>query len=886
VKKRSPLLLITLLLLAVTHRISASSFQFQLGRDYPSDRILQWSGHSSPLGQSLLNPREAPEPEIPEQGVPEPEELAEEEMLTPESVNVDSASTVVAHQEPPKPSVPEPQVKKSTGAKSSYVPPGFEDLLEPQQTQVDVYYGNAFVVSLLASYTPTEIEFMQPELIVDRIPDLLSAPAILAALTSALPTNSQLVCLRDNQTGCGSITPEVVEIIFDENHFRVDLFIAPELLAIKTTIDDKFLPASDASASLLQLFSGSANGSEGDISTYNIGSSTSLSMKESRLYMLSNYTDNTHYTVDTLALQREYRGREYQAGVFRSNPGGLHFITQSDFIGARLSSSLDTRNDLDQSYGNELLVFLSSRSRVDILKDDRLISSRIYDTGNQLIDTSELPGGSYEIVLRISGSQGITEETRFYSKTNRLPPKDQPLYFFEVGESALRDPDRTLPQSTGETFVRGGLNRRITDNFGTEIGFAVQDDSSIFEAGLFTLGRNYELVTNIAASDEGNLGISLNGRLRLGGWTLNSNYRRTKVEDPVQDPLMGEQLTQGSFNLSIPTGVGTLTLSSRYNKRANEDKEELFSMRYDFDSYLFRRGNLDSNLQLTRNNDDLSILFSVQYRFSSGKWQTDFRPQYLAERLDGESTTHDTAAALTTSWRDGERYKSDVNVTLSAINDRNNDSLEANIDVASRLGHANIVSTYLSRQNLHAYSANLSTSLLVNNNSFALGGKSPARSAVIVDISGDVRDSFFEVLVNKSSRENASIGTKTIVGLTPYQTYNIALKPRGDSLVNYDEQYKSVTLYPGNVVTLNWKAKQIVVIFGQLKNSDSLPVTNALIKGASGLAMTDEFGMFQAEIDSDTTSLVVQTRNFTCNVNLPGYEIKQGMAFLGELTCD
>jgi len=873
VKKRNALLLITLLLVVIANRSSASSFQFELGQDYPSDRILQWSERGSPLGRLFLNSREVPEPEP-------------KSTQAPESATADSASATATHQEAPKPTVLEPRIKKSTGTKSSYVPPGFEALLEPQQTQVDVYYGNAFVVSLLASYTPTEIEFMQPELIVDRIPDLLSASAILQALTSSLPTNSQLVCLRDNQTGCGSINPKVVEIIFDENHFRADLFVAPELLAIKTSIDDKFLPASDASASLLQLFSGSANGSEGDINNYNIGSGTTISLKESRLYMLSNYTDESHFTVDTLALQREYRGREYQAGVFRSNPGGLNFITQSDFIGARLSSSLDTRNDLDQSYGNELLVFLSSRSRVDILKDDRLISSRIYDTGNQLIDTSELPGGSYEIVLRITGSQGsVTEETRFYSKTNRLPPKDQPLYFFEVGESALRNPDNSLPQSTGETFVRGGLNRRLTDSFGTEIGFAVQDESSIFEAGLFKLGRNYELMTNIAASDEGNLGIALNGRLRLGSWTLNSNYRRTRVDDPAQDLLMGEQLTQGSFNLSVPTAVGILTLSSRYNKRANEDKEELFSMRYDFNSLLFRRANLDSNLQLTKNNGDLSILLSFQYRFSSGKWQTDFRPQFIAERLDNESTTHDTAAALTSSWRDGERYKSDVNVTLSAINDRTNDSLEANIDVASRLGHANIVSTYLSRQNLHAYAANLSTSLLVNNDSIAMGGKSPARSAVIVDISGDVKDSFFEVMVNKSSRENASIGTKTIVGLTPYETYNVSLKPRGDSLVNYDEQHKSVTLYPGNVVTLNWKAKQIIVIFGQLKNSESLPIANALIKGASGLAMTDEFGMFQAEIDSDTTNLVVQTRKYTCDVNLPAFEVKKGVAFLGKLIC-
>ena len=91
---------------------------------------------------------------------------------------------------------------------SAAVPPGFERLLEPQTTQVDVYYGGRFLEAAIATFTPDEIRFAEPASIVRKIPDLLDTGVLTSRLAGGLSTNSGLVCLKRNQTACGVLAPE------------------------------------------------------------------------------------------------------------------------------------------------------------------------------------------------------------------------------------------------------------------------------------------------------------------------------------------------------------------------------------------------------------------------------------------------------------------------------------------------------------------------------------------------------------------------------------------------------------------------------------------------------------------------------------------------------
>jgi hypothetical protein len=774
-------------------------------------------------------------------------------------------------------------VRKKPRKKSTFVPPGFENLLEPQTTEIDVYFGSLFLISTLASYTPTDITLLTPETVIARIPDLLDPEKVLSILGDSMPTNSEYVCLKDNQSDCGNLTTSSVEIIFDENRFRVDLFIAPELLAIRSAGIDKFLPPSSSGASLLHQMNVAYTGLQGGQDNYNISGSTTFAIKETRVLALSNITRDENLTIDTLAVGREYSGKLYQAGVFRSSPASLVFVNETDFIGVTIGSSLDTRKDLDQSAGNEIQVFLDSRSRVDILKDDRLISTALYDAGNQILDTTLLPGGAYDVVLRIKSSFGrVREETRFYVKTHDIPPMDHTLYFVDFGELVVKELDRTLPTGTGESFLRAGINKRLTADFGGQLGFMKQEKNTVFEAGIFKLGRYYDLNLNFGAGNNNDTGLNLNARVRAGRTTLNTNIRRTWIDN--DQSLMGQETIQGNINFSFPLGRGLFTITGRYNEQVSQTDKNV-GLRYDFPIYQFGRSTLDIGLSVTKDNGNLLALFGFSLRQIRGNWRSEISSQYYNDKQEFLPDDSGFVNNVNTSWFDGDRFVSDVTWNVRATDDRENQFLETDIEIISDRGRLNVDSAYSLDQKKFNYGANFNTTFIINKNSMSLGGRTPARSALVMNVEGDVKDAFFDVEVNGAVRGSAKIGSKTVVGILPYQTYEVKLIPRGDTIVDFEDQAQTVTLYPGNVITMDFVASRVIVAFGQIVDEADLPVSNALIKGVTGLATTDEFGLFQAEIELTTRELQVQTRTRQCRVQLPVIETEDLVVSLEELVC-
>lgn len=783
-------------------------------------------------------------------------------------------NTVVITSEKPSTSAP---------ASSGWVPPGFEELLEPQTTVVDVFYGGAFLVSTPATFTPTEITFLDPQAIVDRIPDLLEPEAIATVLGGEMSTNAELVCLNQRNPACGTIETDTADVIFDDAQFRADLFVSPELLTVRSAVASRFLPRSSAGWSLLNTTSATINGAERESTNYNLGNSTTLAWRENRLIGVSNLTNDDDLTFDTLALQREINGQQIQGGIFRSSPGNLVFLRQEDYQGLSIASSIDTRQDLDQSAGAALQVFLDSRSRVDIFKDGRLVSTAVYDTGNQILDTSQLPGGAYEITLRIRDSFGNErEESRFYVKTNRLPPIDQPLYFLDIGETVAKEAGRTLPSGTGERFLRAGYARRLSDSFGGEVGVFSNEDESLLEAGIFQLARRYELRLNAAVGSDDSQGLSLNGRTRIGSATINGNLRQIWTDRT--DSLIGSELTQATFNFTLPLGRSSVSVTGRYNDRESGTDRNV-GVRYDFPTRRFGQSILTANLQMTRNNDDLQILLAARLSLRSGRWQTQATARAYSDRREGRPDDDGIATEIASTWQDGDRYLSDVSFSVRANDGQIDRTLESELDVTASLGRGTLEAVYSDERQRLSWGGSLYTSIIATPGTFAIGARQQGQSAVVLDIAGDEDDAYFDVEINGTRRGTAAIGDKTVIGLTPFDTYEVKLKPRGSTIIDFEQNTRSVTLYPGNVVSMDWSVTRVIVAFGQIVNEAGEPVANGVVDGVIGLAITDEFGLFQAEFNSDVKSLNVRTREGACEVDLPDYDASQMVVTLGELVC-
>lgn len=786
----------------------------------------------------------------------------------------DQPATVTVQTEQP--------AKEEKETKKKFVPPGFEFLMEPQTTQIDIYYGGSYLTSTLATFTPNEITLLDPTGVVARLPDLLDREMVTEHLSGELNTNSGLVCITENQSNCGTIDPENAELIFDENRFRADLFLSPDLLTVRTAGIDPYLPASSAGLSLLNVFSSTVNGQENRRANYNIGNSTTVAYRESRLVAISNYNDSEDLVFDTLAFQREFSGQQFQAGYFRSNAGSLVFVRETDFLGLSLGSSLDTRTDLSQSSGNELRVFLDSRSRVDILKDGRLLSTATYETGNQILDTSRLPGGAYDIVLRIRDSFGrISEETRFYVKSNRLPPLGQTLYFVDIGEQVSKLQGKLLPEQNGDDLFRAGLSRRINNNFGGEVGFISDSHQNLIELGLFRLGRNYDVRFNLAAGDSGAKAASVISNFRMGNFTVGANLRETRNQG---NSLLGDAVTQASLSASRPLGNGSIQLSARYNQRQGTTDTN-YGLRYELPAFPFHDQVISSNLQITEDNGEWQVVFGARMAFTGSNWQTRINSQTYYDKLENQNSESGVTSSVSATWQDRDKFLSDVTVALRAVDERFDRTLESELNVASRFGRGNIETVYSLENQQYSYGANFYTSVIANADTVTFGGKRQARSAVVLDIRGDSPDAYFDVSVNKQIRDNASIGRKSLIPLAPYQTYEIGLIPRGTSLIDFSDGTQTTTLYPGNVVTLRWDASRILVAFGQVVDESGKPLANGLIEGVVGIATTDEFGVFQAEVRSSTRQINVRTRSTRCTVDLPDFPEQNLIVTLGTLIC-
>ena len=135
------------------------------------------------------------------------------------------------------------------------------------------------------------------------------------------------------------------------------------------------------------------------------------------------------------------------------------------------------------------------------------------------------------------------------------------------------------------------------------------------------------------------------------------------------------------------------------------------------------------------------------------------------------------------------------------------------------------------------------------------------------------------------SRGSARIGETTVVGLAPFFTYDVSLVPRGNSIVDFNNNVRRATLYPGNVVTLNWEVTRVLVAFGQIVDVNGDPIANGLVEGVIGLATTDDFGFFQAELNSSTQSLNVRTRTMSCTADLPDYGLDDLVVMLDTVVC-
>ena len=833
-------------------------------------------------------------------GILEESSLAVEVLpLSPLSESADPLPVVLqeAPQETPQvvpqvapPQVAEPVTESQDTVQSrratpvDWVPPGFENLNQPQVTEIDVYYGGYFLTSVLAEFTDQQVTVLDTAGLTAQVSGLKNPEAFQSLLNEPLDAHTELLCFSEFQTGCGTMETDSVAVIFDRSLLRLWLFIAPELLQDAGTDIIRFLPPSAAGLSFMNQTAAYFTTRELSLNTYNLFNNTLFAWGENRLSMRSNLVSDEGFDIDTLAFFREYRGKDYRLGLVREDANGFSFMSNERFAGAAFASSLLTRADLERSLGTEIELYFSTRSRVEIYREGRLISSDYYNVGNQLLNTADLPNGSYMIELRIIDAGGNTTiEERYFSKTANIPPADQPLYFIHVGqlENDL-DVNRLSRTGEDELLVRGGYSRRLGNSLGGSVGFSVVEDTSFLEMGLFKQGQNYEFQANAAYENTGASGVDVRLRYRHENYNIMLNGRQ--VFNGLEASQIGLDYQQYNGMLEIPLRSGFFSIFHRHVERPQSGRNLNSGIRYRTLNTRLPGGVFGSSVELSKNDDEVLALWSFSWTMQKDNRSSVYTPT-LAYANDASPRDSGLYGSYESNWYRGQQNGNEYTYTVRGDYDYQS-SVEARMAANTRLGSADITGRYNEVNEVVEFNGRLSTSFATSGRVSAIGGKRRSESAFLVRVEGDIdTDARFNVLVNGSVRGQLGADQTLLIPVSPYSTYNVELQAVGDTLVNLDNRIYRETMYPGNVVNLSWSSQVINIAIGRLVDEAGNPLANAVIRNVVGIAMADDNGVFQAEVNHETNELEVQRGRETCIARFDNPRTNDTILPLGTLVC-
>lgn len=773
-------------------------------------------------------------------------------------------------------------------------PPGFEDLVLPQTTEVDVYYGNEKMGSTLATYTPDSIELTYPEEVALLIPYLINADTIGQALSGELDTNASAVCLSELQRECGIIEPNIAGVIFDESRFHLYVFVNKLQLQPQGIVSNKFLPKVTASKfSSVNSFSNSFSGEDGNTS-YTTGANHIVSHGQSRMRAQWDYSDTRDFNLENLSLLNDNAGIAKELGYYNSDTQFSSFTNSLDVFGTRLYGSTRTRSDLDYSQATEIFLFLNSRSQVEVFKDEKLIDGGIYDTGNQQLNTLRLPSGSYPITLRITDSSGSTrEEQYFFVKSSILPPMDQPLHYFEVGLLEKDNSDDSFPEISNSELLRIGTAYRLKNNFGASAEVLHSKDNSLLQGGIAYFGPGYILQNTAMLGTDGEWGLQMSGQMRYKDISLNMDFRKVEsnIDDDVEDidvRILPSDFTQGNISASVPLSKGNLIARTQYRDRLNEDSSTSYGLEYRYPLFHRNHYSIDANFSSFFEEDDYNLQAGLRISRIEARQNLSLRPRYLFSKSNGETDEGPVAFANLSKSFESTEYGE---VTLSSFLSEELDRSTAGIrgENLSSLGRVDTQIEHVDdneRGSFLRYRGNQNTNLLTNNGQIAFGGQRNTDSGVILELQGSSTNEPFEIFVDGQPRSIAKVGKRTVLPLAAFKTYRISIRSISDEILHFDEGPRSVTLYPGNVETLHYQIEPIIVLITRIELMDGTPAARMKIKNAIGYAVTDENGWLQAEISGKEALEITKNGNTICNIKLPDLETNQGVAFVDKLVCE
>ncbi|WP_241627621.1 TcfC E-set like domain-containing protein [Rosenbergiella epipactidis] len=381
-----------------------------------------------------------------------------------------------------------------------HVPKGFEELAQGQTILAEVSIHNESLGIFKITADLENIHFEQPEklseAILNKYPNNPQLKNLLSKnLSKNFLRNSQLSCSSNgNQPGCDYIDTKTIDVIYDENNSRVNMFIPNKYIPLVKSSNIYYSANPEVHNAFIHQQSINFVADKNYQSLSLLGDGTLGITSDSYLNIDWNFQDQRSGNqskkdifINNGYIRRDLNKKFYlQAGIMDSkdifsNLGGNINLSQlplGKIRGVRAGSTLAWVNASRVDKGTPVTILLSRDARVDAYRGNQLLSSFYLKAGAQELDSQTFPEGSYVISLRVyEDNKLVRTETVPYTGLGNLT-------------------SRTL-----QWFIQGG----VPDSDGSGKKYGDQRDNRVFQAGLrLPLSNNLALTSGAAFFNSAN----------------------------------------------------------------------------------------------------------------------------------------------------------------------------------------------------------------------------------------------------------------------------------------------------------------------------------------------------------------------------------------------
>lgn len=787
-------------------------------------------------------------------------------------------------------------------------PAGFDSLLQPQDAVTDVFMGGRLLGQARVRYSSGKLTLLDVDALVALLPDLVDPAVVRAALAAPdLDSHPGMICHAQtdaDRAACPVYRPAVAGLVFDDQRFRIDVSVHPRLLTIHPVAARAYLPRPQSGLSLVDQFGGSIAGSGNDVS-YGLQNRAILARGDSRIRGDLSYSSSYGVSVDTLVAERDTPGLRYSAGEMWVP--GIELIGRRRLVGVGLQSQFDTRLDRTSIAGAPLIVSLTQRARVDILRDGRLLTSRSYDAGNQTLDTAGLPDGSYEVVLHIQEASGAGhDERRFFTKNAAIANIGAPLFFAYGG--LLGQDRRDDPFATTHTpLYLAGVARRFTPHLALDATVMGTDRTGLLELGGYWLSRAAQVRLAALGSIHGDAGLLFEANAS-GIGRLNYTIDARRIWSRTGAPLIPlgydngndtavtvdrtAQLAAGSFtqvNATIGYNLrpGQIGVTASYRRDTRDGHSYAIGPTVYWP--LVERAGVQVNIRgdMTVSNHGSTAFLGLT--FQRIRARSTLSASLGARGTSGAGDGNGTAVIgdIGGSWHRDHVLGGDATIAADAAREVNGTLVRGRADLNTDRAtlYADVTQPIAGDNGATQYSVNFRTTAAASATGIALQGREQHDSAIRIAVDGAAPGAPFEILIDNAPRGIVRTGAAVSVPVAGYRQYAVRIRSIGGDIMQFDGNTRMISVYPGNIGRLIWSARRVVAMFGRIVWPDGAPLANAAVYVPGAIGSTDASGYFQIEAGIDAVLKIQAADGRSCRVAVAAHVTPQGYASLGTLTC-